>query len=488
MIGLTVHEILTATDGRLALAADADEAAAQQLVVDGPVVTDTRQAGPGGLYVARVGEQADGHDYVPQARQAGAVAALVQRRVEDPLPQIVVPDTEVAFGLLARDVTERAGGDLLVVGVTGSSGKTSTKDLLAHLLSGHGPTVAAQESFNSEIGVPLTVCRITPDTRYLVVEMGARGLGHIAYLATMAPPDIGVVLNVGHAHASEFGSMEVVQQAKSELVRALVAGDVAVLNAADPRVAAMADLAAADYVDVLWTGTGDGTRAPGRHVWAQDITLDPAGRPSFDLVADLTGLPGRPAGPCGQAPVGMQLVGAHQAANAVAAAAVALLAGMDLSEVATRLSSATPANRWRMEVAQRADGVTVVNDAYNANPDSMAAALRALAAMTPGEGGTRWAVLGTMLELGEQSDALHAGQGALAVGLGIDHVLVVGEGARPIADAVTARQNAGTEALWVPDADTAEQVLAQRLQSGDIALFKSSRDSGLRWLGERVLG
>ena len=479
MIGLTLHEIETATGGRLIAPPGADPDALAAVVVDGPAVTDSRQIGPGGIYVARVGEHADGHGFLAAARHNGAVVALVQHEVDDPLPQIVVDDTELAFGLLARDVIEAAGPQLTVIGVTGSSGKTSTKDLMAHLLAAHGPTVAAQESFNSEIGVPLTVCRITPDTVHLVVEMGARGTGHVAYLTTMAPPDIGVVLNVGHAHASEFGSLEAVKEAKGELVQALPAGGVAVLNADDHRVVDMARLAGGK--PVVWTGTSTRERPPGAHVWAEGITLDGAGRPSFELVADLAAIPGNHQS--GQVRVTMGLVGEHHVGNALAAAAVALLVGMPLATLAARLADATPANRWRMEVAERADGVTVVNDAYNANPDSMAAALRALAAMTPGEGGTRWAVLGTMLELGAASDVLHAEVGALAAELGIDHVLVVGEGARALHEAA-----AGTDTLWVPDSDAAEAVLRERLRTGDIVLFKSSRDSGLRWLGEKVLG
>ncbi len=519
MIPLTLAEIATGTDGILRLPADVDAALplGEATVIDGPVVTDSRLLGPGGLYVARVGEHADGHDYVSAAAQAGALAALVQREVPGvPIAQIVVSDTEIAFGLLAREVIEAAGQRLQVVAITGSSGKTSTKDLLAHVLSQFGPTVAAQESFNSEIGVPLTVCRITHETRYLVVEMGARGLGHLRYLATIAPPDISVVLNVGYAHASEFGSLEAVEQAKSELVAALGVGGLAVLNADDERVAAMAPLAWAEGADITWVSAAgafvdppepsepaqpyedelpmservdvDAAQPhPGSHVWADHIVLDDAGRARFTMHADTAAASPTPTTDPQSADVRLQLVGAHHVGNALSATAVALRLGMPLTDVAAALSSAAPVSRWRMEVSQRPDGVTVVNDAYNANPDSMAAALRALAAMTPGQpntanpaGGRRIAVLGTMLELGPGSDDLHAGVGRLAVELQIDALVVVGEGARALAAA------AGERATWVATSQEAESLLADLLRPGDIALFKSSRDSGLRWLGERV--
>lgn len=509
MMPLTLHEIAIATSGELLLPPGMPETT----VVDGPVVTDSRQCGPGGLYIARVGESADGHGYLPQAATKGAIAALVQRPVgsdeigeaAQQLAQIVVADTEVAFGLLARAAIEAAGPQLTVLAITGSSGKTSTKDLLAHVLATHGPTVAAQESFNSEIGVPLTVCRITPETRYLVVEMGARGIGHVRYLTTIAPPDIALVLNVGYAHAGEFGSLEAVQQAKSELIAGLGEGELAVLNADDARVAAMAPLAWADGAEVAYVSAGgeeadppdpvepavpadedevpmservDVLNAPhGKawHVWAENVTLDESGRASFDLhVSGLTGV--EPTSHTVQ----LQLVGQHQVGNALSVAAAALRTGMAVPEIAAALSSATAASRWRMEVSTRVDGVTVVNDAYNANPNSMAAALNALAAMHPGYGGRRIAVLGTMLELGPESDDLHAGVGRLAAELGLNKVIAVGEGAKPLALA------AGDIATWVPTADAAMHLLSSELHSGDIALFKSSRDSGLRWLGDQV--
>ena len=235
MIPMTLGAVAGVTGGRLHGIAPQE---AEGVVIDGPVVTDSREAGPGSLYIARVGESADGHDFVPGAAQAGAVAALTTREV-DGLPCVVVQDEQAGFVALARHLVD-SRADLTVVGITGSSGKTSTKDLLGAVLSADGETVAPVGSYNSEVGVPLTVCRITPTTRHLVVEMGARGIGHIEYLTRIAPPRIGIVLNVGHAHLGEFGSVESIATAKGELPASLPPDGVAVLNADDPLVAAMA--------------------------------------------------------------------------------------------------------------------------------------------------------------------------------------------------------------------------------------------------------
>jgi UDP-N-acetylmuramoyl-tripeptide--D-alanyl-D-alanine ligase len=464
MIPLTLSEVARLTGGRLH---GITEDVAGAVVIDGPVVTDSREAGPGGLYVARVGESLDGHDFVGAARDAGALAALTTREAEG-LPCVVVDDIQEGFAALARGVLA-ARPDLTVIGITGSSGKTSTKDLLAAVLATVGPTVAPVGSLNSEVGVPLTVCRVAPDTRYLVVEMGARGIGHIEYLTTIAPPRIGVVLNVGAAHVGEFGSREAIGRAKAELVAALPPDGVAVLNADDPVVAAMARSTTARTVLV---GT-----PPGAAVRALDVVLDEQGRPCFTAVA----------GPeSAEARVCLPLHGEHHVANALAVIAVALECGLPLDEVGRALEAARPASRWRMEVTHRADGVTIVNDAYNANPDSMRAALKALAAM--GRGRRTWAVLGSMLELGEESTREHDAVGRLAVRLNISRLVVVGEAARPMATGAQHEGSWGQEVVWVPDAEGAEQLLAQELQDGDVVLFKSSRDAGLRWLGDRVSG
>lgn len=462
MIPRTLAEITAITRGRLA---GIDDAAARALVVDGPVVTDSREARAGGLYVARVGARLDGHEFVPAARAAGAVAALTTRPV-DGLPCVVVPDEQAAFVALAHDLIVRHL-DLTVVGITGSSGKTSTKDLLAQVLATALETVANVGSLNSEVGVPLTVCRITPTTRCLVVEMGARGAGHIRYLTEIAPPRIGVVLNVGSAHVGEFGSRAGIAAAKSELVQALPPDGLAVLNGDDKAVRAMAAVSAAPVVFV-----GEG---PDVDVRATDVSLDADGRSRFTLSARGT-----------QVPVHLAVAGRHQVANALAVAAVALDVGLSLEQVAAALATAGPVSRYRMEVTTRPDGVTVVNDAYNANPESMAAALAALEVMARGR--RAWAVLGPMFELGAESDEAHRAVGVDVARRGVTRLMVVGAEAAAIAEGAEAAYDRGD--LVVDRVVTTEEALAiltHELRPGDIVLIKSSNGAGLRFLGDRLV-
>lgn len=467
MIQLTLAEVASATGGRLDAVAD------PAVRVTGPVVTDSREMAPGGLFVARRGEAQDGHDFASAAVEAGAVAVLAERPVG--APAIIADDTEVAFGRLARAVVDRLPS-LTVVGVTGSSGKTTTKDLLAQVLEPLGPLVAPPGSYNSEVGVPLTVTRVDESTRTLVVEMGARGPGHIAYLCGIAPPRVGLVLNVGSAHLGEFGDRETIARTKAELVESLPAADaggVAVLNADDPVVRRMAERTTAQVVMV-----GESVHADIR---AEDVALDESGRASFRLVT-----------PDGSAGVTLRLVGEHQVGNALSAAAAALTLSVPLEEVASRLSVALPRSRWRMEVTDRPDGVTVVNDAYNANPESMRAALKTLVSLrrgSPGDegAGRTWAVLGEMLELGESSVAEHDAIGRLAVRLNVSRLVAVGDGARAIHQGASLEGSWDGESEWVADADAALALLRAELRPGDVVLVKSSRDAGLRFLGERLV-
>ncbi len=471
MIPLTLAHLAEATGGRLFDAAGRPAgpgSSAGAVLVDGPVVTDSRECRAGSLYVARIGEHADGHGFVDAAVQAGAIAALTSRPIVG-LPHLVVDDVQTAFGALARAVLDAATG-LTVIGITGSSGKTSTKDLIAQLLATAGETVAPVGSFNGEIGVPLTVCRITPTTRFLVVEMGARGLGHIAYLTRIAPPRIGVVLNVGTAHVGEFGSRDNIARAKAELVQALPDEGIAILNADDPVVSAMAARTSARVVRV-----GEGRDADVR---AQEVGLDAHGRPRFVLVT-----------PGGSVRVMLRLHGRHHVGNALAAAAVALECGLSLADIGTALREAGPVSRWRMEVTERPDGVTVVNDAYNANPDSMGAALRALCAMGQPDGGPvrrTWAVLGEMLELGADARSEHVGVGATVVTAEVDRLVVVGPGAAAIGDGALAAGMPPAHLSRVLDPEAAYQLLCEKLRPGDVVLVKSSNAAGLRWLGDRV--
>ncbi|MDO5740557.1 MAG: UDP-N-acetylmuramoyl-tripeptide--D-alanyl-D-alanine ligase [Ornithinimicrobium sp.] len=485
MISLTLPQIARVTGGRV----HPDTTAALDLAVTRSVVTDSRAVEPGSLYVARRGEHADGHDYLGSAAAHGAVAALTNRD-SDLLPCVVVQEDPTrlsprpdrppydavtrAFGAIAREVLDRcvADGGLRVVGITGSSGKTSTKDLMAHVLSGLGPTLAPEASYNSEVGVPLTVCRLTPETAYLVVEMGASGKGHIEHLTGIAPPQVSVVLNVGTAHLGEFGSREAIAEAKAEIVRALPAHGLAVLNADDAVVAAMAAQARAVGARITLVGL-----SAAADVRAADVLIDAAGRASFTLHA--------PEAPADGIRVGLQLVGEHHVGNALAVAAVAHEWGMPWPDISTALGDATPQSRWRMEVTDRADGVTVINDAYNANPDSMRAALKALAAMRR-EGGHTVAVVGGMLELGETSAAQHLLVGQEAAVLGIDHLVTVGDLAEPAATAYL--EHGGAEATSLTDRYQARDFLTARLTRHDVVLLKSSRDVGLRFLGDDLAG
>lgn len=455
----TLAEVAGLVGGRLA---DTDGA---PVVTD--VVLDSRAAGPGSLFAALPGERADGHDF---AATSGAGGVLTTRPVG--VPAVVVTDVAAALGRLAHGVLA-ALPDVTVVGVTGSAGKTTTKDLLAALLARIGPTVAAPGSFNNELGLPLTVLRCDETTRHLVLEYGARGVGHIAALTEVAAPDIAVVLNVGSAHLGEFGSRAAIAQAKGELVEAARA--LAVLNADDPLVLAMRDRAR----EFTLFGAADGT-AGAVAVGAHDVRLDDGGRASFLLSGE----------GAGSAPVRLRLVGEHQVSNALAAATVALDLGLGIAEVAEVLSTTEPASPHRMAVHRRADGVTVVDDAYNANPESVRAALKALVSMTGAGGRRAVAVLGEMRELGPDSDEAHMDLGRLAVRLDV-RVVTVGDPATPIgrlhAGAVL-EGSWGTEAVHVADVDEAVAHLRAELRPGDVVLVKASRSVGLERVVDGLLG
>jgi UDP-N-acetylmuramoyl-tripeptide--D-alanyl-D-alanine ligase len=436
--------------------------------VTGPVVVDSRRAAPGSLFAALPGERADGHDFAAAAVANGAVAVLGSRPV-DGVPVIVVPDVTDALATLAHAVLGRLPG-ATVVGITGSSGKTSTKDLTAQLVERRGPTVAPEGSFNNEIGLPLTVLRADEDTKYLLLEMAARGPGHIAELCAIAPPKIGAVLNVGRAHVGEFGSVEGVAKAKGELPEALPAGGVAVLNADDPRVLAMADRTRARIV--TFGAAGD--------VRAEDISLDDLGRASFQLV-----MPG------GSAAVTLRLLGAHHVSNALAAAAIAAELGMPVPDIADALSAATARSKKRMELTRRQDGVLVINDSFNANPDSVRAAIEALAHMTKGgaaaSGRRGIAVLGYMAELGDTDVPSHVEAGRLAARAGVAALVAVGDGARPVLDGAHEEKDWTGDAIAVPDAQAAVAVLRNVLRPGDVVLVKASKVAGLGEVADGLL-
>ncbi|XPP25429.1 MAG: UDP-N-acetylmuramoyl-tripeptide--D-alanyl-D-alanine ligase [Leucobacter sp.] len=465
MIALTLAEIAEAVDGRLVPASEGSEPGA---VISGDSQTDSREILPGQIFFARRGEETDGHLYAAQAVDRGAALLVVEREVDDRVPQIVVADATTALGDLARETVHRAlaAGGLTIVGITGSNGKTTTKNLVAAMAERLGPTVASAKSFNNEVGGPLTMLRVAADTRTLVAEMGASGEGEIARLTAMAPPRIGVVLSVGLAHAGEFGGIEVTERTKAEMVRDLPADAVAVLNRDDPRVAAMAALTRAR---VRWFG-----QHPEAEVRASDIEVSAEGT-RFTLHADGRSLPVRFA-----------VLGEHHVANALAAAAVGLELGLPLPAAVECLEAAELAAPGRMQLLGGRDGITIINDAYNASPDSMQAALKTLAQIRRPEGRTI-AVLGEMSELGEFAGPEHDRIGLHAVRLRLSQLVVVGAGARRMhISAVNEGAWSEGESVYFEDQDAAFAYLRDTLQPGDTVLVKSSNAAGLLSLGDRL--
>lgn len=440
MIPLRLEEIAALVGGVI----EAD----RTVTVTAPAVLDGREAEPGGLFVAFAGERVDGHDYAEQAGLAGAVAVLGTQPTS--LPTVVVNDAQAALQALARYVVSRLRDQLTVVGVTGSQGKTSTKDLLAAVLSSTAPTVATSGSLNNELGVPITMLRADPTTRFLVLEMGARHVGQIAAFADLIAPDIAVVLNVGSAHLGKFGSAAAIARAKGELVQGLAPGGTAILNTDDPRVVAMHALTNGP---VLTFG-----QAVHADVRVCDLVLDRLARPSFTLTT--------PGG--ASTPVTLPILGAHQALNASAAVAAGLAAGVPTDTAAAALATAS-VSKWRLEVRDLACGATLLNDSYNAHTESILAGLDTLAAV---DARRRIAVLGEMLELGDDSDREHRAVGAYATARA-DLVVTIGDVARAIASA------AGDRAVALPDNDAAIDWLRHQLTAGDVVLIKASRGARL---------
>jgi UDP-N-acetylmuramoyl-tripeptide--D-alanyl-D-alanine ligase len=465
VIALTLGQIAATVSGRLVL--EGTEATAETSV-SGLPQTDSREIEAGGIFFAKPGDVTDGHLFAPQAVEAGAALIVVNRRLDLAVPQIVVADTVLALGALATEVVARvrAMGNLTIVGITGSNGKTTTKNLLRAILERVGPTVAPRASFNNEVGAPLTMLELTADTRFLIAEMGASRIGEIARLIRMAKPDIGVVLKVGLAHAGEFGGIEATLAAKSEMVTDLTESDVAVLNRDDARVASMAGMTAAR---VVWFGL-----EAGADVTATAVRAGARGT-SFRLEL-----------PNGESrDVAFRVLGEHHVMNALAAAAVADIIGVGIDDIVSALESVERAERWRMELMGGANGVTIINDAYNASPDSMAAALKTLAQIAqPGE--RTVAVLGAMSELGEFSGDEHDRIGLLAVRLNIGQVVVVGPAARRMHISTINEGSWDGESLYVDTPDEAFDLLSRSLKPGDIVLVKSSNSAGLRFLGDRL--
>lgn len=462
MIALTLAEIAEALGGDL-VRGDADA------VVSGSVETDSRLVGAGSVFVALPGETTDGALFARAAAEAGAALVVAERDVDADAALIVVPDGVAALAALARTVVARvrALGRLKVVAVTGSNGKTTTKNLLRAILSAEGPTVAPEGSFNNHVGAPISMLRVTEETAYLVVEMGASHLGEISRLISIVTPDIGIVLKVGLAHAGEFGGIDAVQRAKSEMVTDLPESAVALLHGDDPRVAAMADLTRARVVRFGLGSAND--------VRADDVEAIATGT-SFTYLADGE-----------RHPVALRILGEHHVANALAALATARELGIPAARAIAAIEAVPRAERWRMEVLDAGDGITVVNDAYNASPDSTAAALKTLAQITPPDGRSI-AVLGEMAQLGEFADEEHERVGLLAVRLNIAQLVVVGDRARRIHVSAEREGSWDGESLFAADADAAYDLLRGMLRRGDVVLVKSSKSAGLRFLGDRLAG
>lgn len=465
MITLTLAEIAAAVDGILELPAgtSSDES------ISGEVQTDSRLSLAGSLFFALRGESTDGHLFADAAVQAGASLLVVEHSLPINVAQIVVADGVVALGSLAKAVVARvhARGQLRVIGVTGSNGKTTTKNLLRAVLEKQGATVAPQGSYNNQVGAPLSMLGIDLETKFLIVELGAGGPGEVGKLAEMAHPDIAIVLKVGLAHAGVFRTLEATQAAKAELVTGLPDTAVAILNADDSRVAAMQSLTAAR---VVWFGLDD--HADPR---AEDLRASASGT-SFTLV-------------CGEErrTVKLRILGEHHVMNVLAAIAAVRELGIPLDAAVSAIESVARAERWRMEVLHPGGGITVINDAYNASPDSTAAALKTLAQIVePGQRSV--AVLGEMTELGEVSDEEHDRIGRLVVRLNIQKLIVVGHGARHIHNAAGLEGSWDGESVLVETVDEAYDLLRGELREGDVVLVKSSKSAGLRFLGDRLGG
>lgn len=466
MIALTLDDIAAIVGGELRAGSDTTNA---DRIVSGSVETDSRKVTPGSIFFAMPGEVTDGHLFADAAVAGGAALIVAERPLDLPIPLIVVEHGVTALADLAREVVARvrARGELRVVAVTGSNGKTTTKNMLREILARDGATIAPQGSFNNHVGAPISMLRIDENTRYLVVEMGASGPGEIAHLVSIVRPDVAIVLKVGLAHAGGFGDIEQTARAKAEIVTELDATALAILNADDARVRAMAEQTRAR---VEWFGleSGPGVRARNAEATASGTR--------FELLADEV-----------SAPVRLRILGEHHVMNALAALTAARELGIELPVAIAALESMERAERWRMELLRSDDGPTIINDAYNASPDSMSAALRTLAQIA-GRDGRSVAVLGEMAELGPFTVEEHDRIGRLVVRLNIGRLVVVGHEARHIHLAAGLEGSWDGESILVDTAEQAYDVLRDQLRSDDIVLVKSSNSAGLRHLGDRLAG
>lgn len=464
MIPLTLEQIALAVNGRLVLG---NSGASNQTVISGLTDTDSRLITAGGIFVAKPGDLTDGHLFVPAAVENGAELVIVDHEVQTEVAQIVVPDTVVALGELAKVVVAnvRALGDLTVVAITGSNGKTTTKNLVAAMCSQVAPTVFPRDSFNNEVGAPLTMLRVEESTRYLILEMGASGPGNISLLTDMVQPDISVVLMIGLAHAGEFGGLDVTVQAKQEIIEALGPQGIAILNSDDYRVMSMKQAAPGKVVTFGYAKEAD--------VQVGEVTSSINGT-QFDVLLSHTA----------SRRVSFSVLGEHHVMNAAAAIAVGIELGLPEETIFNALESVTRAERWRMELLGNKE-VVIINDAYNASPDSMAAAVKTLRQIASTENRTI-AVLGEMAELGDFSGEEQDRLALLIVRLGIDQLVVIGDGARRLHISAINEGSWDGESKFYSTPDEAYDYLSSLLTAGDIVLVKSSNSAKLRFLGDRL--
>ncbi|MGV8876174.1 MAG: UDP-N-acetylmuramoyl-tripeptide--D-alanyl-D-alanine ligase [Rhodoglobus sp.] len=462
MIELSIAEIATAVGGTIV-----DDAHSHQLLAASEVHTDSRLCTPGSLFFALRGQSTDGHEFAASAVAHGAALIIAEHPLAVPAPQIIVDDSLLALQALARMVVARvrARGELKVVAVTGSNGKTTTKNMLRSIFEREAATVAPEGSFNNDVGAPISMLAVTFDSKYLIVEMGADGIGDIARLQSIVTPDVGIVLMVGLAHVGKFGDPAVTARAKSEMVTALAPHATAVLNWDDGRVKAMA---AQTNASVKFFGLDSGA-----DVWADEIETSVRGT-AFDLhIGDRV------------IPVALRILGEHHVTNALAAITAAEALGIDPQRAVAALESIERAERWRMELLEAPGGVTIINDAYNASPDSMAAALKTLVQVA-GPQNRSVAVLGEIAELGDYANEEHDRIGRLIVRLNVQKLIVVGHAARHIHNAAGLEGSWDGESMLVDTVEEAYAVLRDELRSGDIVLVKSSNSAGLRHLGDRL--
>jgi UDP-N-acetylmuramoyl-tripeptide--D-alanyl-D-alanine ligase len=450
MIPLTISQISKVISGKIV--GDGNK------LITGAAFFDSREIVSNGIFLALKGEHVDGHDFAINALKGGAGVVICTQETGDTC--IVVPDVVEAVTKLAAHVRQMIPG-MKVVAITGSHGKTTTKDLSKHLLSMMGATVAPRSSFNNDLGVPITILECTTDTKFCILEMGARNLGDISKLERTFLPDIGVVLGVGSAHIGVFGSREIIATAKSEMVKNLESSKIAILGSYDDLTINMSNLTKAKVMTFGENSNSD--------VRATDVEIR-EGFAHFDLVTSF-----------GRESVALRQAGRHQVANALAAAAIATALNLPIDKISAGLSTAESSSKWRMELHEVA-GRLIINDSYNANPESMFAALDALRLFAQERGGRAWAFLGKMHELGEYSLAGHREVARKAIDLEIDHLVAVGT-----KDYQIESELGSTEILLVENIESAREI-ATGSEAGDVILVKGSRAEGLEKLAELLIG